>query len=53
MVLALCPAPSKPNLNPIRADSSATLHFFTQMYEINRLSKAEANDSRRGQRHWD
>jgi hypothetical protein len=33
MVQALLPAPSKPNINPIRADSHATLHFLTQMRE--------------------
>jgi len=36
MVQALLPAPSKPNTNPIRADSHATLHFLTQTRDGNR-----------------
>jgi hypothetical protein len=33
MVQALLPAPSKPNINAIRADSYPTLHFLTRTHE--------------------
>jgi hypothetical protein len=44
MLRALCPASSKPNFNPIRADSFPTLHFLTQTHGLNCRSKATGID---------